>query len=32
MKMSSALRAALVALIAFAGLSSARADEGMSRL
>jgi hypothetical protein len=28
MKMSSALRAALVALIAFAGLSSARADEG----
>jgi hypothetical protein len=28
MKMSSVLRAALVALIAFAGLSSARADEG----
>jgi hypothetical protein len=28
MKMSSAVRAALVALIAFAGLSSARADEG----
>jgi len=28
MKMSSALRAALVALVAFAGLSSARADEG----
>ncbi len=28
MKLSSALRAALVALVAFAGLSSARADEG----
>ena len=28
MKMSSVLRAALVALVAFAGLSSARADEG----
>src|SRR5206468_7234487 len=32
MKMSSVLRAALVAAIAFAGLSSARADEGLVTL
>ena len=32
MKISSALRAALVALLAFAGMSSARADEGFVTL